>query len=35
MKIIEHWNWLLREIAKSPFLEAVKSMLDEALSSLV
>lgn len=35
MKIIKYWNWLPREIVKSLFLEAVESVLDEVLSSLV
>lgn len=34
-EIVMHGSWLPREIVKSSFLEAVKSMLDEALRSLV
>ena len=34
MRVVRHWNRLLREIVDAPSLEVVKARLDVALSNL-
>jgi len=33
IRVLRHWNRLLRVVVKAPFLEAVKARLDQALST--
>ncbi|KFV15483.1 hypothetical protein N339_10498, partial [Pterocles gutturalis] len=35
VRVVRHWNRLLREAVDAPSLEVFKARLDEALSSLV
>ncbi|KFP16045.1 hypothetical protein Z169_03074, partial [Egretta garzetta] len=35
MRVVKHWNRLPREVVEAPFLEAFKTRLDGALSSLI
>ena len=35
VRVVMHWNRLLREVVNAPSLEALKTRLDGALSSLV
>lgn len=34
MKVVRHWNRLLRESLDVPFLEVFKARLDDALSNM-
>ena len=34
MRVVVHWNRLLREVVNAPSLEKFKARLDEALSHL-
>jgi len=34
MKVVRHWNRLLREVVDAQFLETLKARLDRALSNL-
>ena len=35
MRVVRHWNKLLREVVDAPSLEVLKARLDGALSNLV
>ncbi|KFW62278.1 hypothetical protein AS28_05775, partial [Pygoscelis adeliae] len=35
MRVVRHWNRLLREVVDAPSLEVFKAKLDGALSNLV
>ncbi|KFP10562.1 hypothetical protein Z169_00729, partial [Egretta garzetta] len=35
MRVVKHWNRLLREVVEAPSLEAFKARLDRALSNLM
>ncbi|KFW66698.1 hypothetical protein AS28_14407, partial [Pygoscelis adeliae] len=35
MRVVRHWNMLLREVVDAPSLEVFKARLDGALSNLV
>jgi len=35
MRVVKHWNRLLREVVEAPSLETFKARLDRALKSLV
>ena len=35
VRVVRHWNRLLSEAVNAPFLEALKTRLDEAVSNLV
>jgi len=35
VRVVSHWNRLLKEAADAPSLEVFKARLDEALSNLV
>jgi len=35
MRVVKHWERLLREVVDAPSLETLKIRLDEALSNLV
>ena len=35
VRVVRHWNRLLREVVDVPSLQAFKARLDEALSNLV
>ena len=35
MRVVRHWNRLLREVVDAPSLEVFKARLDGALSKLV
>ena len=35
MRVVRHWNRLLREVVDAPSVEAFKDRLDGALSNLV
>ncbi|KFP14096.1 hypothetical protein Z169_11431, partial [Egretta garzetta] len=35
MRVVKHWNRLLREVVEAPSLETFKARLDEALSNLI
>ncbi|KFW62543.1 hypothetical protein AS28_05021, partial [Pygoscelis adeliae] len=35
MRVVRHWNRLLREVVDAPSLEVFKARLDGALSNLV
>ncbi|KFR04758.1 hypothetical protein Y956_16404, partial [Nipponia nippon] len=35
MRVVKHWNGLLREVVDAPSLETFKARLDGALSNLI
>jgi len=35
MRVVKHWNGLLRELVEAPSLETSKTRLDRALSNLI
>ncbi|KFP37825.1 hypothetical protein N324_01817, partial [Chlamydotis macqueenii] len=35
VRMVRHWNRLLREVVNAPYLEVFKARLDGALSDLV
>jgi len=35
IRVVRHWNWLLREVVGAPSLETLKVRLVRALSNLI